>query len=193
VTPLAEALRGAPGAREALVRHLMPVVRARVLRGLRRRAPNRLSEADDVVQTVWLLLWRDDARLLRAYDATRGASLEGYVGLVAEREVGNFLQRVTALRRGADRVESLDARDAPQTPSALASPSTTAEVREQLGALAAHLDAQLTPRARLVAALLYVDGHSVDDAARTLGVSAQSIYAAQHQIRAVARAFLRAQ
>ena len=105
MTQLEDALQDRPGARDAFVRALMPLVRARVLRVLRSRAPTRLNESDDVVQTVWWVLWRDDARVLRAYSEARGASLEGYVGMVAEREAGHALQRVTALRRGAQALE----------------------------------------------------------------------------------------
>jgi len=193
VTQLEDALRDRPGARDAFVRALMPVVRARVLRVLRLRAPARLNESDDVVQTVWWVLWRDDARVLRAYSEARGASLEGYVGMVAEREAGHALQRVTALRRGTQSTSSLSADDAPEVASAQASPEATALARDQLSALGAHLSATLSARARLVLALLYVDGRSAEEAARCLGTPIQAVYTAQHQIRAAARAFLSAE
>jgi len=193
VTELDDALRNRPGARDALVRALMPAVRARVLRVLRQRAPARLNESDDVVQTVWWALWRDDARLLRAYAAERGASLAGYVGMVAEREAGHAVQRVTALRRGAQTSVTLSADDASEVASMQASPEATVVARDQLSALGVHLDATLSARARLVLALLYVDGRSAEEAARCLGTPIQAVYTAQHQIRSAARAFLSAE
>lgn len=192
MTELDDALRNRPGARDALVRALMPVVRARVYRALRARAPKRLAEADDVVQTVWYVLWRDDARVLRAFAPERGATLAGYVGMVAEREAGHHLQRVTALRRGAEAVAPSTSDEAPESASPQASPEATVVARDQLNALAAHLDATLSTRARLVLALLYVDGRSAEEAARSLGTPIQAVYTAQHQIRSAARAFLSA-
>jgi RNA polymerase sigma factor (sigma-70 family) len=190
-----EALAGDLRSRRALVNRLTPVVRARALRVLRSRAVRRLDEVDDVVQSVWLVLWKDDGRQLRAWSPDRGISLEAYVGMITERETGNHLQRVTALRRGESQTDSFHAagpsgRDDLEVAAPGASPEQVVEADDLTRALEAHLSAELSEKGRLVLALVYVDGRSPEEAARLLGVQLQVVYNWQHKIRGLARDFL---
>jgi RNA polymerase sigma factor (sigma-70 family) len=190
-----EALAGDLRSRRGLVQRLTPVIRARALRVLRSRALRRLDEVDDVVQSVWLVLWKDDGRQLRAWSPDRGISLEAYVGMVAERETGNHLQRVTALRRGEAQTGSLHTagptgRDDLEVAAPGASPEQVVEADDLTRALEAHLSTELSEKGRLVLALVYVDGRSPEEAARLLGVQLQVVYNWQHKIRGLARDFL---
>jgi RNA polymerase sigma factor (sigma-70 family) len=154
-----------------------------------------LDEVDDVIQSVWLVLWKDDGRQLQAWSPDRGISLEAYVGMIAERETGNHLQRVTALRRGEAQTDSFhaagpDGRGDLEMPAPGASPEQVVEADDLMRALEAHLSTELSEKGRLVLALVYVDGRSPDEAARLLGVQLQVVYNWQHKIRGLARDFL---
>jgi RNA polymerase sigma-70 factor (ECF subfamily) len=188
---LRRALGGDAPALRVIVRRLIPVVRARVRRCLARQWGRALGpqDGDDVTQDVWLVLMRDGGRQLRAWDPSRGATLEGYVAMVAEREVQNRVQNVRALKRGGDRV-LLPLADAPEVASGAASPEQAAEARHLAAALTTHLDEALPERGRLVLRCLFGDGRSPGETASLLGVDVQVVYNWQHKIRAAARAFL---
>jgi DNA-directed RNA polymerase specialized sigma24 family protein len=106
---LAPALQGQPRAIEALVEHLIPVVQVRVAQTLLRWRSN-LSGADlrreveDLTQEVMSYLWQDGARVLRTWRSDGGASLEGFVALVAQR-------RASVLLRSESRRRCLPASD----------------------------------------------------------------------------------
>src|SRR5262249_2994729 len=90
---LSLALGGDAEGMRRLVAGLMPIVQARVTRGLwrhqrrtgARRDPGQ--ETDDLVQEVFAALFAGGAKTLRAWDPSRGLSLANFVGLVAEHEV----------------------------------------------------------------------------------------------------------
>src|SRR5690606_31436957 len=98
---VARLLRGDRGAARSLLLRLTPVIQARV-RGTLRRRSSALSP-DDVVQEVWVVLMQDDKRLLRRYDPSRGTSLEGYVGGIADRVSSDAVRRSRAAKRDAAR------------------------------------------------------------------------------------------
>lgn len=186
------AARGDRDAVRELARRLMPVLRARVRRAVGATGGQLGSVgADDLVQEIWLALFRDDRRALLAFDPDRGASLEGYVGMLAEREIGNVRQRVGALKRGARLTvaasDELDeVAEAGPTPEQLVS---AAQVAEQLGT---HLEGALPPRGLLVLRYAFADALPVADVARVMGVSVQVVYNWQHKIREEARRYLSA-
>jgi RNA polymerase sigma-70 factor (ECF subfamily) len=191
---LEKALGGDRSAQSTLVRRLRPVIASRVRRVLRRTRSTRIDEGhvEDVMQQVWVTLFKDDGRQLRGFDPNKGKSLEGWIGMVSEREAGNARDKAQALKRGAGKVEASDvlpdrARDG--TPS----PETAAVARDQLNRLLGHLDELLNPRGRLVLRLLYVDQLTTQEAAAALSVNQQVIWNWQHKIRKYARAFAEAQ
>src|SRR5262249_16754508 len=95
---LSLALGGDAEGMRRLVAGLMPIVQARVTRGLwrhqrrtgARRDPGQ--ETDDLVQEVFAALFAGGAKTLRAWDPSRGLSLANFVGLVAEHEVSARLR-----------------------------------------------------------------------------------------------------
>src|SRR5581483_4281601 len=91
------ALEGDPQATRTLVDRLAPVVQSRVTRGLLRRSPSSggrdvRQEVEDFTQEVFLSLFRDGGRALRAWDPARGLSLENFVGLLAQHQVASILR-----------------------------------------------------------------------------------------------------
>lgn len=180
------ALSGDRRAVGRLVQRLMPIVRAmtrRVLqRGGRRIGPH---DGDDLVQEVWMSLLRDDGRMLRRYDPSRGASFESYVALIARTEAGKVLRAERAQKRGGD-VE-FGALDDAGGISGGPDPEAAALGRSMQADLDRHLRANLPARGQLVLKLVYGDGLSAPDAARTMGVKTQVIYNWQHKIRGLIR------
>jgi DNA-directed RNA polymerase specialized sigma24 family protein len=80
-----------------LVDLLSPVIGRRVAATLWRKSYRRdiQQEVKDMTQTVLLSLFEADGKALRAWDPMRGCSLEGFVGLLAQR------QAISILRRGS--------------------------------------------------------------------------------------------
>lgn len=94
---VAAALTGDAGAIRALVAELTPVIHARAVRVLlRRRVLAKGTDVrqvlDDMMQDVFVELFREDGKALRVWDPARGLGLRGFVGLVAEQHVAALLR-----------------------------------------------------------------------------------------------------
>lgn len=173
-----------------LVQRLMPVVRARVAAYLGRRG-GRLGhqDVDDIAQDIWLTLIRDDGKLLRDYDAARGKSLEGWVGLTCRRELWRRNRALNAERRGGG-VADAPLEAAATTAGDQPDPEALAVGRDLLGGLRGHLRAHLAERGQLVLAAIYEDHLSPAEAATLLGVNQQVVYNWMHKIRTLTREYL---
>ncbi|MFN3199412.1 MAG: RNA polymerase sigma factor [Bradymonadia bacterium] len=185
-----DALSGNTLAMRRLVRRLLPVVRAQVGYTLRRhwRRPVASDVRDEYAQEVWLALLEESGKRLMAFEPDRGASFEGYVGVVTERTVVSILRKRLAQKRGGDQ-KAVNPEVMGQIADEQVDPERQVAARSEAKALFAHLDAQLPERGRLVLRALYVDGCSPADAAKALGVNTQVVYNWQHKIRGLARDF----
>lgn len=184
------AIAGQEAAVAVLVRRLMPVIRARVRRSLARQGRQvGPHDGDDLVQEIWLRLIDDGGRRLLAYDPSRGATLEGYTGLITEREISNLRQKAGAKRRGGDLVAVPN--QAVRLASDGASPEEQVAAHDLAARLGEYLEGELPARGRLVLRYAFVDGLPPGQVAKTLGVTVQVVYNWQHKIRAAARTFLR--
>lgn len=181
------AFGGEPQARSLLVDRLMPVIQARVRRRIGGLRP--AVDVEDAVQEIWLRLVDHRGAMLRKYDPTRGASFEGYVGMVAERELGNYLEKARSQKRGGH-LTAVESAEVEARPVSSPNPEEQAASREQLGRLARHLEAELPPKGQLVFRYLYSDGVAPNEVAQAIGVNVQVVYNWQHKIRELARRFL---
>jgi RNA polymerase sigma factor (sigma-70 family) len=182
------ALRGERTAVRRLMERLTPVIRARVLRLTRGLPGPGGHDADDLISEVWARLLENDALRLRAFDPTRGKTLEGFVSLIAGQLVITEARAARAEKRGSGRAaEPLDAADS--VPAAQPDAEGLMSQAQGFDALWAHLEGQLSDRGRLVLRLVYVDGLSVPEAAAALGVTAQVVYNWQFKIRGLAEAW----
>ena len=118
------------------------------------------SDVDDSVQDVFVRLVKDDCRLLKSYDPKR-ASLSTWLTLVA-RSVA-----IDHLRKRRLSTVPLEPGDPPGSQRAAAHPL-----------LPLHL---LTARQRLVLRMLFDEGMTVAEAARTIGVGEQTIRSTKHK------------
>lgn len=184
------ALAGQQDAVATLVARLMPVIRARVRRALASGGRQlRAMDGDDLTQEVWLLLIAHGGRQLLAWEPERGMTLEGYVGMVTEREIHNQRGRAAAKKRGGH----LLAAD-PEAVAHLASPQASPEAQvttvDLAARLGAYLEQELPARGQLVFRHAFTDGRAPTTVATLLGVDVQVVYNWQHKIRRLAREFL---
>jgi RNA polymerase sigma-70 factor (ECF subfamily) len=185
---VADALAGRRKAIEQLVDRLMPVIRGRVKRQLSLEAPAKAADAADLAQHVWLMLIRDEGRQLRAYDPGRGASLETFVGMIAERETSNHLRAERAQKRAAKRVDSEGFANVHDD---RAGPEVMVIERDLLDRLCGYLERTLSPLDFAAFRFLFTDGVEPAEVATIMGCSVQAIYNRQNRIRSAARTFLR--
>lgn len=176
---VARALKGDAERMDALVAALAPVVHTRAARAmLRRKQQSRgrdlRADLEDLVQEVFAALFAREGRALRQWDPSRGLTFVGFVGFLAEREVGMLMR--TGKRNPwtedptmDDRLVYLSGQD-----------ETTLErieSRDMLERVADRLRERLSPRGREYFRLLYVDNLSVQDTADSTGTTTQALYA----------------
>ena len=181
------AVAGDRMAARALVTRLMPIVQARV-RLLLRKERRHTDGTDDLVQEVWTRLLADGGRKLLKFDAARGASLEGFVGMLATREAGNTLREQRAQRRGGRAQVAAVTPDA--VPSTSGDPSAHASASELQQRVRRFVEGELPVKGQLVFRYVFTDQISPSEAARAMGVTPQVVYNWQHKIRTGVRAIL---
>ncbi|MDG1839052.1 MAG: sigma-70 family RNA polymerase sigma factor [Phycisphaerales bacterium] len=132
------------------------------------------DELDDLVQSVYIKLLRNDRRLLRNYDPAR-AGISTWITLIA-RSVA-----IDALRR-----KKLDLRPLDEAAGAVSSPQMQASVGPLVPT---HI---LTSRQKLVLTMLFEDGMDIADVAIVLDVNPQTIRSTKHKAIDRLRAYFRA-
>ena len=183
------AISGDRAAGRTLLRRLTPVIRARLLSLCGVRAGK--VPVDDLVQDVWVALLENRGRLLLAYDPSRGASFDGYVGGVTTRVACNLRRVACAAKRGGASL-TLVIDESSEPACSGPSPVDRAENRELVATLTEHLLKELPVRGQLVLAHLFGDGRSPQQTAHAMGVNVQVVYNWQHRIRKLARLHLEA-
>jgi len=160
---LAGCIRGNHGAWQAFVDRYARVIHTAVQGVLSRGSPGRQDvHAEDITQEVFLRLVRDDFRLLRLFDPTR-ASLVTYLTIIS---------RSTTL----DRVRRRYLKTVPLNVMA----DQTAQPPEPLRSIQIPPDL-LSPRQQLVLQMLFDRQMTVSDAAKALGVDAQTVRSTKHK------------
>lgn len=192
--PSADSLLPAALARDedavrALVAALTPVIQVRVTRVLSRRG--RLvgrhvrQEVRDLTQDVFVALFADDARVLRAWAPERGLSLVNFVGLVAEREAGAILK---SGRRSPFSEEPTEGESLERRVGATSDLEHEVAERDFMSVLLERLEHELSPLGMQVFDLLWARQMTPDEVATSLGMSLDAIYAWQTRIKKKARA-----
>ena len=169
------ALAGDPVSVRALVDKLSPVIAKRVAATLWRRTgkSNVAQEATDMSQEVFLSLFQSDGKALRAWDPTRGMSLEGFVGLLAQHQV------ISLLRSGKTspwREELTDDEHFERIGTPTATPEAVASSREELRALLDRLRETLSPRGLELFQRIIIDEEAVESLMATTGLTSDAIY-----------------
>lgn len=186
VAMVREALRGDRAAVRALIDALSPVIQARVARILlrRRRVPRDVrQEVADLVQDVFVALFADDGRALRAWDPARGMSLPNFVGLLAEREVIAVLR---SKRRSPWTEEPVDGDDLEQPEDSDRRPDRRLQERDALRALLAAVKSRLGDRGLLLFQWLLVEERPVGEVCEALSMTPDAVYAWKSRLGKIA-------
>lgn len=162
------------------VHEIARLARASVTRVLSRRKHALGCDADDLTQHVLAHLFANDARALCRWEQGYGVSYVSYVRMIAERAA------ISALRRRDHHPREEHPAD-PSVLDAFGDDERSIEdgllERAHSRALVERLDRELTPCGRRVLRVLYAEGQSIEDASRSLGMSADALYTWRSRIR----------
>jgi DNA-directed RNA polymerase specialized sigma24 family protein len=155
---------------------LTPVVHVRATRALersgsRRRGRDVRQEVEDLVQEVFVSLFADEGRALRAWDPARGASLLNFVGLVAEHQVASILRT----GRRHPWTEEPTVHEALDGPTGSAGDDIAS--RNLFQCALDRLRAELSPRALELFHALVLDDEPLASVCERTGLSADAAYA----------------
>jgi RNA polymerase sigma factor (sigma-70 family) len=169
------ALARDPASVRRLVDLLSPVVERRVTATLWQRSIRRdvRQEVRDMTQAVFLSLFEQDGKALRAWNPDRGSPLESFVALLAHRQV------ISLLRRGRTSPwsdEPTEAERLEQVPATAAAPEETAGSREHLQLLLDRLREELSPVGLELFQRLIVDEEPLDEVSKKTGKTQQALY-----------------
>jgi RNA polymerase sigma-70 factor (ECF subfamily) len=186
---VARAIARNPEAVRALVKSVGPVVHGRVAKALMRRRGARgqrrdiAQEIEDLAQEVFLALFDDDARALRAWDPQRGP-LGGFVALLTDHQVFSIF-RSGRRRPWSDDLDVVAEPDAPA--SDRNNPERRVASKQALDALLDRLRAELTPKGFDLFTRLYVEEQAVETVCADLGMTADAIYAWRSRLAKVVK------
>jgi RNA polymerase sigma factor (sigma-70 family) len=175
-----------------LVEQLGPSVRvavARVLYRYRPRSERRdlVQEAEDMTQEVFLALFEAGGRVLASWDPTRGASLETFVRLVAERTTLSLLR---SKRRSPFTEEATLEEDLEAAAATLSSFDERVEAHDMLVRLHDRLKATLSERGYALFVRLLIEETPADQVAKELSMEPGAVYAWKYRFTKTVRAAL---
>lgn len=184
-TTIERALRGDGVAVRALVDVLTPAIQSAVARVLLRSGA-RLgrdvrSDVADLTQEVFERLFADDGRVLREWEPERGASLAGFVKIVAERHALSVLRsrRRSPFAEETREPEALDRADG--------SEERWLVQRDLLHAVCARLRGTLSEQGMRAFELLFLEEREPEAVGEALGISRDAVYMWRTRIRQAAR------
>lgn len=183
-TLIADALARRPAACRTLVDRLSPAIQRQVNGALIRRGRARREEVRDHVQEIFRILLDDDGKILRAWDPDKGASLEGYVGMVAERRVASIL---SSGRKSAHAEDPTAPEDFDQAEEAAPNPELTTMSRQLLARVLDELRQRLTDQGYLMFRLLYLEQREVPWIMETYELKRDAVYGWRARIKKTIR------
>lgn len=172
----------------SLVDVLTPVIQARVARALLRRAAsssgrNIRQEVEDLTQEVFVSLFAEGGRALRAWEPQRGLSLLNFVGFLAERQVASILRTA----RRSPWTEDPTLTEAFDGPAQEANVELRVESQQMLGALLDRLKEELSPLGLSLFEQLFIHQRSVAEVCEQTGMSRDAVYAWQSRLGRLSR------
>jgi RNA polymerase sigma-70 factor (ECF subfamily) len=184
------ALERDEGARRALIRLLAPVIHVRVARVVERHRRvqadlrQRRQQIEDFTQEVFVTLFRDDARALRAWVPERGLSLLGYVGMIAEHTTMGLLR---SGRRNPWRDELFVDGEEQASLDTTPPPDAVLHSRDLLLTVVARMRAELTPKGLELFDRLIVNEEPVEAVCAATGLNRDAVYAWRSRLGKLAR------
>lgn len=146
------------------------------------------SEVEDLTQEVFAHLFENHARILRAWNPARGASLRNYVGLVAERRVRSLLKsgRWTRWREQPTAACDLETHASP-----VESPARRTAEQQYWERVISCARGRLSAQGLLMLDLLLIQERSVSEAAELTGMTATALYAWRSRLQKMMRELAR--
>ena len=186
---LRQALERDPKAVRALVKQLTPVIQARVARVLLRRegaARGRdvRQEVEDLAQEVFVGLFSQQAKTLRAWDPERGMSLRNFAGLVAERQTISILR--SGKRSPWTEDPTLDEQFS-ATPDARPTPEAQTASRDLYCHLLDALRMRLSPLGLQLFEWLFIEQRTVEEICQLAHMKPGAVYAWRSRLAKLAR------
>lgn len=185
---VARAIAREPDAVRALVNAISPVIAGRVARALHRRGArstgrNVAQEVEDLTQEVFVALFADDARALRAWRPER-APLGAFCALVADHQVYSIF------RSGKRRPWSNDlvvSDEIEATAPEAHGPEARVASRQAFDALWNRLRSELSPKGLDLFQRLYVEEESVESVCAATAMTADAVYAWRSRLAKLVR------
>jgi RNA polymerase sigma factor (sigma-70 family) len=172
-----QALGGDPASVRSLVDRLSPVIARRVSATLWRVKSNRQAnvrqEAGDLIQDVFLALFQNGGKALRAWDPERGMSLDSFVGLLAQHQV------ISLLRSGRTcpwREDPSDMEEVQDIDSTAPTPEALFSSRENLSTLLERVRESLSPRGLELFQRMFIDEEPVEQLMATTRMTRDALY-----------------
>ena len=172
---IGQALARHPASVRELIGRISPVIERRVASTLWQRTSRRdvRQEVKDMTQAVFLSLFEDDGKALRAWNPDRGSPFESFVALLAHRQVISILRRGRTSPWPDEPTEAawIDAEgdDAPAPEAIVAS-------REHLRALLDRIREDLSPIGLELFQRLIVDEEPIEEVSRKFNKSEANLY-----------------
>lgn len=178
----------APGVRDEFVEAYGPLVRFAMSSVLRQRGVRlEPEEMDDLFQSLLVSFFDRDCRRLKMYDGRGGASFATFVRVCATRQTLDHLRH---LRRQPTFVREDDGGEGrslfDDMPDPRANPETAAATGERVRQLR-ELVSALPPREQLLVRLHFVEGQSIPEVARVLGITDNATHVLKSRLRAKLR------
>ena len=126
-----------------------------------------------MTQAVFLSLFEDDGKALRAWDPERGSSLESFVALLAHRQV------ISILRRGSTtpwKDEPTDDAELGAADTEAPGPEAVAASREHLQLLLDRIREELSPEGLDLFQRLIVDEEAIEEVGRKVNKTPATLY-----------------
>lgn len=181
-----EALAGDSAALGVLVGRLTPVIQARVARAILARGSalgrQRRELIEDLTQEIFLLLFADDAKILRDWQPGRGLSIENFAGLVATRRALSILRSGKKSAWLDDPTLADDFDEATTAPS----PERQTASKQQLNILLGRLRERLSPLGWRLFDLLLIQERTLAEVETETTLSRDAIYAWRSRLRRLA-------
>lgn len=171
------ALARQPAAVSELVRRLTPAIQRSVTRLLYRagteKQGNIPQEVEDLVQEVFVALFAKSGQTLRRWTPTDSGSLEGFIGMVAQRAVITILR---SRRQSPFQLRPQAPEDFARKPANGAQPEERVAAKDSLVRIAHHLREKLSPEGLQMFYGLFVWEDSIADLSARTGLKPEAIY-----------------
>ena len=186
-TDVREALDGGDASRAGLARHLAPMVQAEVALMMTRygamRSRDGRQEIRDLTQEVFVVLFKDDAKTLRAWNPDAGRKLGSFVRMVAKRRLLSLMRTQSKNPWPDEPTDYSVVEHASSTPGV----EPSVQGREELSSLMERLNRWFTPEDHALFRMFFVEGMSIAEVEAATNKSRAAIYAWRRHLRSFVR------